>query len=125
MLITFLDNSHIIYDGSTINNKPLDGAEKSLIYLSEALANIGHVVRVYNNCYESIVINDVSWQKINKIDATHSDVWIAHNDPKLFDLVNSNSKKILWLTSSGLKLARPENFTAVMKHKPTIIIQGG
>ena len=54
MLITFLDNSHIIYDGSTINNKPLDGAEKSLIYLSEALANIGHVVRVYNNCYESI-----------------------------------------------------------------------
>ena len=124
MLITFLDNSHIIYDGSTINNKPLDGAEKSLIYLSEAFANIGHVVRVYNNCYESIVRNDVSWQKINKIDATHSDVWIAHNDPKLFDLVDSNSKKILWLTSSGLKLARPENFTAVMKHKPTIIIQG-
>ena len=124
MLITFLDNSHIIYDGSTINNKPLDGAEKSLIYLSEAFANIGHVVRVYNNCYESIVINDVSWQKINKIDATHSDVWIAHNDPKLFDLVDSNSKKILWLTSSGLKLARPENFTAAMKHKPTIIIQG-
>ena len=23
-----------------------------------------------------------------------------------------------------VKLARPENFTAVMKHKPTIIIQG-
>ena len=33
-------------------------------------------------------------------------------------------KKILWLTSSGLKLARPENFAAAMKHKPTIIIQG-
>ena len=48
MLITFLDNNHI-YDGSTIKNKPLDGAEKSLIHLSEALANIGHVVRVYNN----------------------------------------------------------------------------
>ena len=123
MLITFLDNNHI-YDGSTINNKPLDGAEKSLIHLSEALANIGHVVRVYNNCNKSIVINDVSWQQIKNIDAHHSDVWIAHNDPSLFDLVPSSSKKILWLTSSGLKLARPENFAAAMKHKPTIIIQG-
>ena len=123
MLITFLDKSYI-YDGSTINIKPLDGAEKSLIHLSEALANIGHVVRVYNNCVESKVINDVSWNQIKSIDANHSDVWIVHNDPRLFDLVPSNNKKILWLTSSGLKLARPENFLAAMKHKPTIIIQG-
>ena len=123
MLITFLDKSHI-YDGSTINIKPLGGAEKSLIHLSEALANIGHVVRVYNNCVESKVINDVSWHQIKSIDANHSDVWIVHNDPRLFDLVSSNNKKILWLTSSGLKLARPENFLAAMKHKPTIIIQG-
>ena len=56
MLITFLDKNHV-YDGSTINIKPLDGAEKSLIHLTEALASIGHVVRVYNNCEESKVIN--------------------------------------------------------------------
>ena len=123
MLITFLDKNHV-YDGSTINIKPLDGAEKSLIHLTEALASIGHIVRVYNNCEESKVINDVSWNQIKNIDANHSDVWISHNDPKLFDLAPSNTKKILWLTSSGLKLARPENFLASMKYKPTIIIQG-
>ena len=123
MLITFLDKNHI-YDGSTINNKPLDGAEKSVILLAEALANIGHIVRVYNNCNQSKVINNVSWNQIKKIDASHSDVWIAHNDPRLFDLAPSKNKKILWLTTSGLKLARPEYFLAAMKHKPTIILQG-
>ena len=49
---------------------------------------------------------------------------MVHNDPNLLDLIPSNDKKILWLTSSGLKLARPENFSIIMKHKPTLIIQG-
>ena len=123
MLITILDKNHK-YDGSTINNKPLDGSIKSIILLSEALASIGHTVRIYNNCFKSIVINNVSWKTIDNFDASHSDVWIVHNDPKLLDLIPSKGKKILWLTSSGLKLARPENFSIIMKHKPTLIIQG-
>lgn len=123
MLVTILDKNHK-YDGSSINNKPLDGALKSIILLSEALASIGHVVRVYNNCEGPKVINNVSWNKIDKFDASHSDVWLVHNDPKLLDLIPSKDKKILWLTSSGLKLARPENFSITMKHKPTLIIQG-
>ena len=123
MLITFLDKSHK-YDGSTNNNKPLDGAIKSIILLSEALASIGHIVRVYNNCEEAKVINNVSWKQIDKFDASHSDIWIVHNDPKLLDLIPFKDKKILWLTNSGLKLARPENFAVAMKHKPTLVIQG-
>ena len=123
MLITFLDKNYK-YDGSTIKIKPLDGALKSIILLSEALASIGHIVRVYNNCNETKVINKVSWQKIDNFDASHSDVWVVHNDPNLLDLIPSNDKKILWLSSSGLKLARPENFSIIMKHKPTLIIQG-
>ena len=123
MLITFLDKNYK-YDGSTIKIKPLDGALKSVILLSEALASIGHIDRVYNNCNETKVINKVSWQKIDNFDASHSDVWVVHNDPNLLDLIPSNDKKILWLTSSGLKLARPENFSIIMKHKPTLIIQG-
>lgn len=123
MLITILDKNHK-YDGSTINNKPLDGSIKSIILLSEALTNIGHTVRIYNNCFKSVVINSVSWKTIDNFDASHSDVWIVHNDPKLLDLIPSKDKKLLWLTSSGLKLARPENFSVVMKHKPILIIQG-
>ena len=57
MLITFLDKNNK-YDGSSIKNKPLDGAQKSIILLSESLASIGHIVRVYNNCYEPKVINN-------------------------------------------------------------------
>ena len=123
MLITFLDKGQK-YDGSTLYKRPLGASEKSLILLTEALANIGHVVRVFNNCEKSIVINKVSWNSIGNIDANHSDIWVSLNNPKLFDLFDSNNKKILWLTNSGLQMAKPENFKAAIHHHPTIIYQG-
>ena len=94
-------------------------------------SNINHDIqekkqinKIEKKVNETKVINKVSWQKIDNFDASHSDVWVVHNDPNLLDLIPSNDKKILWLTSSGLKLARPENFSIIMKHKPTLIIQG-
>ena len=56
MLITFLDKSQI-FDGSALKQRPLGASEKSLILLAEALANIGHIVRTFNNCEKSVVIN--------------------------------------------------------------------
>jgi len=123
MLITILDDGYA-YDGSSIENRPLGGAEKGIILLSQSLSNIGHVVRVFNNCDKSIVVNKVSWNPIKEINVAHSDVWIVHNNPKLFNLIENNNKKILWLTSSGLKLVEPENFSVTMGFRPTIVYQG-
>ncbi len=123
MLITFLDNGQL-YDGSTFNKRPLGASEKSLILLAETLANIGHVVRIFNNCKKSKVVNKVSWNPIKNIEANHSDIWISLNDPKLFNLCDMNNKKILWLINSGLQLAKPESYKAAIRHSPTIIYQG-
>ena len=107
MLITFLDKSQI-FDGSALKQRPLGASEKSLILLAEALANIGHIVRIFNNCEKSLVINKVSWNPISNFNATHSDIWVSVNDPKLFDLCEGSNKKILWLINSGLLLSKPE-----------------
>jgi len=123
MLITFLDNGQT-YDGSTLNKRPLGASEKSLILLAETLSSIGHVVRIFNNCKKSRVVNKVSWNPLNTMNANHSDIWISLNDPKLFDLCDFNNKKVLWLIKSGLQLAKPDNFKSTMRHNPTIIYQG-
>ena len=123
MLITFLDKSQI-FDGSALKQRPLGASEKSLILLAEALANIGHIVRIFNNCEKSVVINKVSWNPISNFNATHSDIWISLNDPKLFDLCEGSNKKILWLINSGLLLSKPEYFQATINHNPTIVYQG-
>ena len=122
MLITFLDKGQL-YDGLTIKKRPMGAADKSLILLAEALANIGHIVRVFNNCEKSIVINKVSWNPISNFNASHSDIWVSVNDPRLFDLCDNN-KKLLWLINSGLLLSKPEYFQAAINHNPTIIYQG-
>ena len=123
MLITILDDGNK-YDGSSFETQPLGGSQKAIIKLAESFTTIGHVVRVFNNCEESIVINGVSWKSIKNMDAAHSDVWIANNNPLLFNLISNNSKKILWLTSSGLKLVLPDYFSVTMQNCPTIIYQG-
>ena len=123
MLVTFLDDSYT-FDGSTKDNHPLGGSEKSLILLAESLATIGHIVRVFNNCEHRTVINNVSWNPIKNMKATHSDVWIVHNNPLLFNQIDNNTKKILWLTKSGLKLVQPQYFSITMKHRPTLVYQG-
>ena len=109
MLITFLDKGQK-FDGSTLNERPLGASEKSLILFAETLANIGHVVRIFNNCEKSMVLNKVSWNPISDFQAIHSDVWVSLNDPTLFDLCEQDSKKILWLINPGLKLAKPDYF---------------
>ena len=62
--------------------------QKAIIKLAESFTTIGHVVRVFNNCEESVVINGVSWKSIKNMDAAHSDVWIANNNPLLFNLID-------------------------------------
>ena len=74
MLITFLDKSQI-FDGSALKQRPLGASEKSLILLAEALANIGHIVRIFNNCEKSEVINKVSWNPISNFNATHTQTY--------------------------------------------------
>ena len=90
MLVTFLDDSYT-FDGSTKDNHPLGGSEKSLILLAESLATIGHIVRVFNNCERTAVINNVSWNPIKNMKATHSDVWIVHNNPLLFNQIDNKN----------------------------------
>ena len=61
---------------------------------------------------------------ISNFNASHSDIWVSVNDPRLFDLCNINNKKLLWLINSGLLLSKPEYFQAAINHNPTIIYQG-
>ena len=86
MLITILDDGNK-YDGSFAETQLLGGSQKAIIQLAESLTTIGHVVRVFNNCKESVVINGVSWKSIKNMDASHSDVWIVNNNPLLFNLI--------------------------------------
>ncbi len=123
MLITFLNNGQK-FDGATIFSRALGATEKSLILLTEALASIGHVVRVFNNCEKSIVLNKVSWNPIKNIEVAHSDVWVILNDPQLLGLCKGNTKKFLWLTVSGFLLAKPEYFKEAITYKPVLIYQG-
>ena len=123
MLITIIDDGYN-FDGSTIDTQPMGGSEKALVLLAESLSNIGHLVRVFNNSKNSIVVKGVSWNSLKTMDVSHSDVWIVHNNPLLLNLINNETKKILWLTTSGLKLVQPEYFSITMQHRPTIVYQG-
>ncbi len=123
MLITLADRS-FPFDGDTPAETALPPAQKGVVRLAEALAAAGHTVRVFNLCELAGVVRDVSWVPLEEAAATTTDLFIAHQDPELLDVVPDVKTRVLWMTGSGRALVRPEPFASAARHRPVLVYQG-
>ena len=57
MQICFLDNTKFQYDYRDKYSPKLRGGETFLINLSSALAEMGHKITIFNNCYKNEIFN--------------------------------------------------------------------
>ena len=123
MLITFLDDS-VPFDGNTPNERPLGGGEKSVVGLAEAMAARGHMVRVFNRCAASAVVDGVSWQRLDDCQAAHSDLVVAHRDPALLGKVADAGGRALLLSAPGDAATGAGARDSLRQYRPTIVLQG-
>jgi len=63
LAIWFCQPRSIPWDGGTPREAPLGGTESAAIYLTEALACLGHDVRIYNNCPVPRAVNGVEYRR--------------------------------------------------------------
>ncbi len=123
MLITFLDDS-VPFHGATQNERALGGGEKAVAGLAEALSARGHMVRVFNRCDASVVIDGVSWQPLDDCEAAHSDVVIAHRDPVLLRMITNAGGRALLMSAPGDTISTAPAHACIREYKPTIMLQG-
>ena len=123
MQITLIDDS-IPFNGATPYIKPLGGAEKAFVYLSETLAARGHDVTAVNQCDAIHQLKGVTWLPFDAPRPPESEVLIAFRKPSLLEEADSINLRILWLWGPVALLGNTENETLLEKFMPTLVFLG-
>lgn len=104
-----MNNSKIIsfcvpgmgFDGNTYKEKSLGGSETAALFLSRALAKMGHFVYVFTNINEQVTIDDVIYRPISMwkefVCTTPHDVTIAQRLPNMLAVKTEAKLNLLWL----------------------------
>ena len=88
------------FDAETPAKQPLGGSHSALIYLTGALASLGHEVHVFNNCPAPGMFRHVHYHRIEEIEDAnkhlYSDAIISLRFPGIFRAWANSGTRILW-----------------------------
>ena len=120
----------IEFDGETPREKPLGGAESSVVFLAEELAKRGHEIRVRNRCPRPGTVRGVEWAPIHLPDRPYgnlpagADLYIANRGDKLIPLVPGARKVAFWTHNPAQYLLKWRYLWKLWRVRPVIVFIG-
>ncbi|MGE5505741.1 MAG: glycosyltransferase family 1 protein, partial [Actinomycetota bacterium] len=87
----------IAFDGRTLDERPLGGAETSFVEMANALAARGHEVLVCNRCDGPVVHRGVSWRPLAEGIPDTADLYIPNRGDKLLKHCRGAARTIFWI----------------------------
>jgi glycosyltransferase involved in cell wall biosynthesis len=120
--IVMADNSP--FDGRTLHERPLGGAQAGFAYLAQALAAQGHRVRAYTGTDRTIDAAGVSWLPLSGGTPEAADLYIANRASKLIGLVPRARRRVLWLRNPAQHLKKPKFLLPLARWRPTLVVTG-
>ena len=125
-----LADDGIEFDAETAREKPLGGAESSVVFLVEELARRGHQVQVRNNCPRPGTVRGVDWAPIHLPGAPYgnipdeADLYIANRGDKLIGLMPRARKVAFWTHNPAEYLLKARYLWKLWRVNPTIVFIG-
>ena len=120
MRICFLEDS-IEFDGYSPTSRPLDGPQKALAYLSNALALRGNQVTVLNRAQMSMTCDGVAWPGWAGERPVETDLLVAVGDATLFDLVSAAKRRVLWVPGDPAEIGQGARTAVIGRLHPDIV----
>lgn len=114
----------ISFDGRTLEERPLGGAETSFIEMANALAARGHDVLVCNKCEAAVTHRGVRWQPIGQGVPDEADLYIANRGDKLLKLCRNARRMIFWIHNPAGYLLKWRYQWKLAWRRPTIVFSG-
>lgn len=114
----------ISFDGATLEERPLGGAETSFIEMANALAARGHEVIVCNRCEAEKVHRGVTWRPLSQGVPDSADLYIPNRGDKLIRLCPDAKRTIFWIHNpAGYLLKWRYQWKLALRH-PVIVFSG-
>jgi len=114
----------IEFDGRTLDERPLGGAETSFVEMANALAARGHEVLVRNRCAQPVVYRGVDWRPLADGIPAKASLYIANRGDKLLRLVPQAAKSIFWIHNPAGYLLKWRYQWKLALRKPVIVFSG-
>lgn len=114
----------IAFNGRTLEEHPLGGAETSFIEMANALAARGHDVLVCNKCEAGIVHRGVTWRPIAQGVPDSADLYIPNRGDKLLMQCRKARSVIFWIHNPAGYLLKWRYQWKLAWRRPTIVFSG-
>ncbi|OAN48137.1 hypothetical protein A6A04_05110 [Paramagnetospirillum marisnigri] len=114
----------ISFDGATLEERPLGGAETSFIEMANALAARGHDVLVCNKCEAEKTHRGVTWRPIAQGVPDTADLYIPNRGDKLIRLCPAAKKTIFWIHNPAGYLMKWRYQWKLALRRPVIVFSG-
>lgn len=114
----------ISFDGRTLEERPLGGAETSFIEMANALAARGHDVLVCNKCAAEVTHRGVTWQPLSQGVPDTADLYIANRGDKLLKHCRGARRMIFWIHNPAGYLLKWRYQWKLAWRRPTIVFSG-
>lgn len=122
-LIVMVDDG-IEFDGRTMEERPLGGAESAFLELAEAFAALGHTVQVRNRCRAPLQHKGVDWAPLGSAMEQRPDLYVANRGTQLLSLLPKAGQVVLWIHNPAQYLAKLRNQFRLAWHRPVIVFSG-
>jgi glycosyltransferase involved in cell wall biosynthesis len=121
--IVMIDDG-IQFDGRTLDERPLGGAETSFIEMANALAARGHDVQAFSRCPEAVVYKGVHWTPLEQGLPETADLYIANRSYKLIMGVPRAKSAIFWIHNPASYLLKWRYQWRLFRRRPRIVFSG-
>ena len=120
-----LADDGIEFDGETPRQRPLGGAESSVVALVEELAARGHEVQVLNKCKKPLDHRGVQWRPIDQGPwPDTADLYIANRGDRLLGRMPAARRTVFWIHNPARYLLKWRYLSKLWRLRPAIIFIG-
>lgn len=124
MAAIVLADDGFAFDGSSLRERPLGGAETAVVSLAEALARRGHAVEVRNQVMRRRRIERVVWAPLSDGLPERADLYIANRASRLIDAMPQAGRSLFWIHNPARYLLKWRFLKRLWRVQPAIVFSG-
>ena len=119
-----LADEGIAFDGASLDEGPLGGAESAFIAMAEALAASGCRVRSFAKGARHLRHKDVQWNDLRTGLPETADLYIGNRGHRLIGQVPRARRRVFWVHNPAGYLAKPRFIWPLLRWRPAIPFSG-